>query len=210
VSNAFLKLAGPELWHITPAENLPSIRQLGLLRPVSMVALAEVDVREIRLRPEPVKLNLDGPRARLPGQQALLAGKGLDFLDPGVTMEQWAAVLEQRIFLWPAGQAKTFKESLGVPAATIRLKSETLLRMYGPHMDLSPIVSGNARLNPARRGEWMYVPATEAERFARNRQGLGVVKGEDTVAEVCLRTDLAAASLSWALAAPLPTGPDPD
>ena len=210
MSTSFLKLAGSELWHITPAENLPSIRTLGLLRPISMAALAEVSPRELRLRADPMKLNLDGPRARLPSQQALLAGQGLEFLDPGVTLDQWAQVLEGRIFLWPAGQAKAFKESLGVPAATIRLKSETLLRMYGPSMDLSPIVSGNARLNPARRGEWMYVPAPDAEKFPKNRQKLGIVKGDDTVAEVCLRTDLTAASLSWALAAPLPTGPDPD
>ena len=210
MSASFLKLAGPELWHITPAENLPSIRTLGLLRPVKMAELAEVDPRELRLRQDAVKLNLDGPRARLPNQQALLAGKGLDFLDPGMTLEQWAVVLEKRIFLWPAGQGRTFKDSLGVPAATIRLKSETLLRMYGPNMDLSPIVSGMARLNPARRGEWMYVPASDAEKFPKNRQRLGIVKGEDTVAEVSLRTDLTAASLSWALAAPLPTGPDPD
>jgi hypothetical protein len=210
VSTSFLKLAGPELWHITPVDNLPSIQKLGLLRPIKMAELAEVDPKELRLRADPVKLNLDGPRARLPAQTALLAGQGLDFLDPGVTMDQWARVLEQRVFLWPAGQGKTFKESLGVPAATIRLKSETLLRMYGPNMDLSPIVSGNARLNPARRGEWMYVPASDAEKFPKNRQRLGIVKGDDTVAEVCLRTDLTAASLSWALAAPLPTGPDPD
>lgn len=210
MSADFLKLAGSELWHITPVENLPSIRTLGLLRPVKMAELAEVPLSEIRLRVDPVKLNLDGPRARLPAQTSLLAGKGLDFLDEGVTLDQWAQVLEKRIFLWPAGQGKTFKESLGVPAATIRLKSETLLRMYGPNMDLSPIVSGMARLNPAKRGEWMYVPASEAHRFPKNRQKLGIVKGDDTVAEVSLRTDLTAASLSWALAAPLPTGPDPD
>ena len=210
MSTSFLKLAGAELWHITPAENLPSIRTLGLLRPISMAALAEVNPRELRLRADSVKLNLDGPRARLPNQQALLAGQGIDFLDPGMTLDQWAQVLEKRIFLWPAGQGKTFKESLGVPAATIRLKSETLLRMYGPNMDLSPIVSGMARLNPARRGEWMYVPASDAEKFPKNRQRLGIVKGDDTVAEVSLRTDLSSASLSWALAAPLPTGPDPD
>jgi hypothetical protein len=210
MSAGFLKLAGPELWHITPAENLASIRLLGLLRPVKMAELAEVNPRELRLRQDAVKLNLDGPRARLPNQAALLAGQGMDFLDPGVTMDQWAQVLEKRIFLWPAGQGKSFRESLGVPAATIRLKSETLLRMYGANMDLSPIVSGMARLNPARRGEWMYIPASDAEKFPKNRQRLGIVKGEDTVAEVSLRTDLSAASLSWALAAPLPTGPDPD
>ena len=205
----FLRLAGPELWHITPAENLPAIRTLGLLRPTSMAKLAEVDPKTLRLRAEPVRLNMDGPRARLHAQHMLLAVTEKDFLEKGVTLADWAMVLEQRIFLWPAGQGQAFRESLGMPAATIRLKTETLFRLYGPFIDLAPISSGNVPASGDKRGDWMFVPAAQAHKFPTNRKDLGKSKKEDVVAEVSLRTDLSPASLSWALAAPLPNGPDP-
>jgi hypothetical protein len=211
---AFLRLVGPELRHVTRLDNMPAIRAMGLLRPVTMADVAEVPPESLRLRPSMQEVRLDSSlKARLTTQAPLLAGQGQDFLDGGLKLSDWAARLDSRVFLWPEGRGEAFRASLGVPTVTIRISAEKLYGLHGPRIDLSPINTGNATRKPAKRGDWIFVPATEADRFPGARQSRGLVQGPDRVVEVSLRADLSAASLSFVLAAPLPTqadtAPDP-
>lgn len=207
---AFLRLVGPELRHVTRVDNLPAIRAMGLLRPVTMADVAEVPPESLRMRPASREVRLDSSlKARLTTQAPLLAGQGQDFLDDGLKLSDWAARLDSRVFLWPEGRGEAFRASLGVPTATIRISAEKLYGLHGPRIDLSPINTGNATRKPARRGDWIFVPATEAESFPGLRKARGLVQGADKVVEVSLRADLSAASLSFVLAAPLPTQADP-
>ncbi|MFN3971009.1 MAG: DUF7002 family protein [Gemmobacter sp.] len=207
---AFLQLVGPELRHITRADNLPGIRALGILRPAKLGEIAEVSPAVFRLRPASHEVRLDGMlRARLTSQAQLLAGQGQDFLDDGLTLADWSDRLDARVFFWPEGRGEGFRASLGVPTATIRISSEKLYGLHGPRIDLSPLHTGKATGQPARRGDWAFVPAADSEIFPGIRKARGLVQGADRVVEVSLRADLTAASLSFVLAAPLPTGPDP-
>jgi hypothetical protein len=200
-----LALIGPEITHVTPAANLPTIRLHGLLRAQTLAALAEEEPSAIRLRPAPRDLRLGpGLRARLTTQAPLLAGAGAAFLDAGLTLDAWAARLDGRVFFWPAGRGESFAESHGAPVATIRVRTEALWRLHGPRLWLSPINTGNAARRPAPRGDWIWVPAAEAARFPEMRRARGLVRGADRVAEVSLTADLSPAALAMVLAAPLP------
>jgi len=86
----------------------------------------------------------------------------------------------------------------------IAIDAARLYRAFSAEIDLAPINTGSALIRPAPRGDWIYVPATEAARFATARIERGLVKAPDRVVEVSLRGDLTLPRLSLVLAAPLP------
>jgi hypothetical protein len=202
---AFLALTGPVLRHFTPRFNLPGIRRHGILRPVKLCELAEEEPSVLRLRADPVTLRIDRERARISDQRALLAAEGRDFLD-GHTLASWGAQLDRRVFLWPGnepdGEAAGGSPPEGMVA--IAVDAARLYRAFAAEIDLAPINTASALIRPALRGDWIYVPATEAERFPTARMARGLVKAPDRVVEVSLRGDLTLPRLSLVLAAPMP------
>ncbi len=200
---AFLALTGPVLWHLTPRFNLPGIAKHGILRAATLCALAEEEPEVLRLRADPVTLRIERERARVSHQRALLAGEGRDFLD-GHTLASWGAQLDRRVFLWPGSELEGASGAEPGMVA-IALDAARLYRAFAAEIDLAPINTASALIKPAMRGNWIYVPATEAARFPTARMARGAVKAPDRLVEVSLRGDLTLPRLSLVLAGPLPT-----
>lgn len=198
---AFLALTGPVLWHLTPRFNLPGILRHGILRAAKLCEMAEEDPAVLRLREAPVTLRLERERARISDQRALLAAEGRDFLD-GHTLASWGAQLDRRVFLWPGAEVEGAVPEGDV--VRIAVDAARLYRAFAAEIDLAPINTASALIRPSARGDWVYVPATAAERFPTARMERGLVKTQDRVVEVSLRGDLTLPRLSLVLAAPLP------
>lgn len=189
VEDGFVRLVGDRLVHATPVENRPGIEAHGLLRPETLARRAATDPEALALRTDPVILTVDGQTARLNHQRPLHAGRHARFLD-GHDIASWARQLDRRLFFWPGQARAAFEGSLGGRTALVVLDARAMLRAFGPFLDLAPINTGSATRRPAPRGDWIYVPATEAARFADNRRTRGLATGRDRVAEVSLRADI--------------------
>jgi hypothetical protein len=202
---AFLALTGPVLWHLTPRFNLAGITRYGILRPFKLCELADEEPSVLRLRADPVTLRIERERARVSDQRALIAGEGRAFLD-GHTLASWGAQLDRRLFLWPEAElAGEAGQQAAAGTVAIAVDAARLYRTFASEIDLAPINTASALIRPAPRGDWIYVSATEADRFASARIVRGLVKAPDRVVEVSLRGDLTLPRLSLVLAAPLPT-----
>jgi len=189
---AFVKLVGPQLLHVTPHANAASIAARGLLSAADLARDAGVNPDDLVLRKERRVLANDAGTVQLNHQLPLLSGQNsaVDFLD-GHTLESWAAQLDGRIFFWPTRKGNAFAGSIKEETARYTLDSAAFFEAFAPRISLSPINSGNATRRPAKRGNWLYVPATAPVRtFRENRSRRGLIKGRDTVAEVSLSCPL--------------------
>lgn len=197
----FVRLVGARLVHLTLAGNLPSIRRQGLLPPARLAALAGVDPAAILLRAAPVTLATPGGEVTLNHQRPLRAGRRGGWLD-GMSVEDWARQLDERVFLWPVRRGARFAGSLGDRggALALQIDAAALFDAAADRIDLSPINSGSALRRPAWRGPWLYVPATApVEALRENRRQRGLVAGPDGVAEVSVRGGIGVEVLRAAL-----------
>lgn len=202
---AFLALTGPVLWHHTPRANLAGILRYGILRPVKLCEVADEEPALLRRRTDALVLRMEGARARLSDRKALMGADPKTFLD-GHTLESWGAQMDRRLFLWPSiDQNDEDIPPPGSDTVAIAVDAAKLYRSFGHEIDLAPINTGSALIKPALRGDWIYVPAAEAEIFPQMRVKRGLVKRPDRVVEVSLRGDLTLPRLSLVLAQPLPT-----
>jgi hypothetical protein len=180
-AGAFARAVGGRLIHVTAAANLPRIRAEGLRPAAALAAAAGLDPAAIALRAAPHAL----PGALLNHQRPLLMGRGKPFLDPPLTLADWAVLLDGRVFLWPARGGAAFAASLADrDAAILTLDPARLFAAIGGRLWLSPINSGDASRRPARRGPWLWVPAGDLAGFAANRMRRGLAARPDRVAEV--------------------------
>ena len=190
----FISLAGESLFHVTLQSNLAGIDARGLLRPAEAARQAGFSPEDVALRSDPETIVArEGPMT-LNHQRPLLAGRdqARDFLSSG-SLKDWAMQLDERVFFWPRQMRKAYMDSLGdrVPLAVLEIDAGGLFDIYADHLDLAPINSGAALRRPARRGPWIYVPATATvAAFRTNRMKRELVKTRDTVAEVSLRCDI--------------------
>ena len=196
----FLELVGPSLFHVTVESNLAGIDARGLLRPAEGARQAGFAPGDVALRQEPETIVAHEGPMTLNHQRPLLAGRGKekDFLSSG-SLKDWAMQLDERVFFWPRAMRKSYIESLGdrVPLAVLEIDAGGLFDIYADHIDLSPINSGAALRRPARRGPWIYVPATATvAAFRTNRMKRDLVKSRDTVMEVSLRCDISGPQLA--------------
>jgi hypothetical protein len=195
----FVGLVGERLLHVTLSENLSSISAHGLLRPTSLARMAGLDASALVLREDRMRLDIGKNVARLNNQMALRVGvkSAAAFLD-GHSMESWSEQLDGRIFFWTERGGAAFAASHGEYAtAHLQIDARLMFRKFAAHIDLAPINTGAARRKPARRGDWIYAPATgSAEDFRMNRLRRGLKTTPDTASEVLLRADIPAKTLA--------------
>lgn len=194
----FAKLVGPHLLHVTPKSNVAGITAAGLLPAAELARLAGIEPKTIVLRENHRVLASPHGAAQLSDQRAFLAGKAheADFLD-GYTMESWAAQMDSRIFFWPTRKDEGIADNLAADEALYTIDSEGFFDAFRPHISLAPIVSGNAERRPARRGPWLYVPASAPIKTLRqNRHKRGLIVGRDNVIEVSVTCPIPADALA--------------
>lgn len=183
----FVRLAGGHLLHITPARNAAGITSRGL---ICAADLAGANPERILLRTSALEVVSPQGRATLTHQRPLRMGRGKPFLD-GHTLRSWAAQLDRRIFFWPHRKGEAFARSLSQRISVLRFDAYRLFETCAAHLFLSPINSGNAARRPARRGDWIYTPATASvEAFRENRRKRGLTRSRDSLTEVSLTCPL--------------------
>lgn len=193
----FVRLCGSTLYHITPAVNVDSIRAQGLHSAAARATQSGVDPANIALRKE--RLNLPCGTV-LNHQKPLRLGRRADFLD-GHTLQSWAEQLDRRLYLAPAMKSAPLANSFELDTHSFAIDSAALFDALAPHIHLSPINSGNAARRPARRGNWLYVPASASvDTFRNNRKRRDLVKGRDSVREVSLSCAISPDTLEKVLA----------
>ena len=196
----FIRLVGPSLFHVTLESNLAGITARGLLRPAEGARQAGFAPEDVALRQETETIVAHAGPMTLNHQRPLLAGEAQakDFLSSG-SLKDWAMQLDERVFFWPRAMRKAYMDSLGdrMPLVVLEIDAGGLFDIYADDLDLSPINSGAALRKPAKRGPWIYVPATATvDKFRTNRIKRDLVKSRDTVAEVSLRCDISGPQLS--------------
>ncbi|MEO0390756.1 MAG: hypothetical protein AAF218_07415 [Pseudomonadota bacterium] len=192
---------GPRLLHVTAAQNAGAIAAQGLWPAADLARRAGVDPASILLRSERLQIGAALLNHQRPLQRYLrAAGTWLD-----MPPEDWAAQLDERIFLWPERESAAFLSSVArtVPVHLLWLDTAALLDVAAHRMDLSALNSGSFRQIPAERrgtydrGLWIYRPVTEGlDAFRRDRRARGLAKSLDRVREVSLRGGLDAATLA--------------
>ncbi|EBA11728.1 DUF7002 family protein [Roseobacter sp. CCS2] len=193
---------GPTLVHVTPASNLPLIRQYGLMPAAQLAARADQDASDIMLRKDRRVVQTDFGRCTLNHQKPIVHGtvKQGQSLD-GISREDWARQLDERVFFWPGNKGHDFAKSIAsdTATATINISTARFLERFAGQIDLAPINTGNFRQGGANtlRGDWIYVPATDGyQSFRKNRQARGLVKTPDVVKEISLRGAISADDLA--------------
>lgn len=187
-ADEFVSLVGPELTHVTAAANVAVIRALGLLRPVELAVRARVAVEHLILREAPLQLTMPEGVALLNHQRPLRAGHRADFLE-GMTLADWGAQLDGRVFFWPGRVRQAFRASVAArgDVAVLRVNARQLWAHCAPMIDLAPINTGAATRRPVRRGLGIYVPVTASVAAFRQARGR-----RDRVVEVSVRCDVPA------------------
>ena len=194
---AFVRLCGPRLYHVTAAVNVDSIRAQGLHSAAARARQSGIDPATITLRRERLALPCG---TVLNHQKPLRLGRNADFLE-GHTLQSWAEQLAQRESLAPAPASGPLANSFEVDTHSFAIDSAALFDALAAHIHLSPINCGNAARSPARRGDWLYVPAhAPAEAFRDNRRRRGLVKTRDSVREVSLTCAIGPETLTKVLA----------
>jgi len=193
VIDTFVAAVGDRVAHVTATSNLPSIAQHGLLPAKAWARLAGRRPRDIVLRDHRMQIGAATLNHQKPILQGLAAAHRV--LDDH-TPDTWAAQLDRRVVLWPAGQGRRFVNSIkrDLDTTVLWLDARALALALGDHIDLSPINSGNFGQGGARalRGDWLYVPLTAgSDAFRQNRTHRGLKPTPDTVREISLRCPIA-------------------
>ncbi|MFW5654585.1 MAG: DUF7002 family protein [Roseicyclus sp.] len=154
-----LRRLGPRLWHVTAEVNGASIARHGLMTPHALARMAGVAPEALVLRADRRELTFRDGRAILNHQLPLRAGRGsaAAWLD-GITIEEWSARLDRRVFFWvgkPDGAFRASVEADGHRIAVYSLCTRRLIDARVRDIWLSPINSGNARRRPSPRGSWL-------------------------------------------------------
>lgn len=189
----FVRAVGPRVLHCTARSNLAGLYLNGLMPPYMLAHRAGRDPATLALRRNRVMLNLpDSTTARLNHQLPIVHGlAAANRIIDDHDAASWARKLDERVFFWPEHRGRRFVQSIKRDADTalVWFDSGGLFDVFGPHVWLSPINSGNFRQGGARarRGDWLYCRATDGiAKFRQNRRNRGLIVGTDKVAEVSI------------------------
>ncbi|MBA2678485.1 MAG: DUF4433 domain-containing protein [Ktedonobacteraceae bacterium] len=151
------------IYHLTHADNLPSIQRHGLLSAQALLDLAGADKEEqqrINQHQRPTSLAL--PNGTLLNDQKPMPSSALERCLHGMTPAQWYTLLNSKVFFWFDIERlnRLRKVLLTTPQIVLIVDTQRLLARYSDSVSLSPINTGNARRQPALRGLSTFVPYT--------------------------------------------------
>jgi hypothetical protein len=191
----FLRLY-PCAYHVTDAGNADSIMRRGLLstdRLLDLYQATEDQRRAAKARPRQSSVVLRHAefgcatiRDQLPLNIAMLK----KVLIPGTSVQEWLALLDSLVFLWPT--VKRVHTLLVKPCYAQRdhdvlvVDTARLVERHGRRLLLSPLNSGTTRSIDHKRGPGTFKHLGDAEIGARLRGG----RVDRAVAEVVARDGL--------------------
>lgn len=149
------------IYHLAEAANWSSIQRHGLLSVSALLKLAGLPKDERDLREEQHRRR----HTELPGgvqirDQKPMPAQALERCLLDLTPAQWYRLINSKVFFWlDPDRLSRQREACGPrPQIVLVVCTEQLLRGHADRVALSPINSGNARRNPARRGRSTFVP----------------------------------------------------
>lgn len=152
------------VYHLAEASNWPSIQRDGLLCASRLLAAVGLAVGD-RERLERAQR---GAHTELPNQvqirdQLPMPAAALEKCLHGMRPTDWYAMINARVFFWldPDRLNRQRAACEPRPQVVIAVDATALVEAYAPHAAVTPINTGNARRNPARRGAATFVPWAE-------------------------------------------------
>ena len=147
------------IYHLTEVTNWPFIEQYGLLSTRSLLDLFDygqwVCIEQCH-RPERVVL----PNGVVIRDQKPMPPDALKRCLVGMTPAQWYTLLNSKIFFWldikRLNRIRRVYRQL--PQLVLVIEAKKLLKHHAERTTLTPINTGNARRQPARRGRQTFVP----------------------------------------------------
>ena len=150
------------VYHLTKAQNLPSILQHGLMSTERLLDLTDLEQEQKALfmrmhRPRGLSLpNGVSIRDQRPIPPSTLAGA----LEGGMTPGDWYALLNRFVFFWPSRERldRHLRTCAAQDQVVLTFSTTALLGHFGDRTFVTPINTGDARSKPARRGPDTLVP----------------------------------------------------
>ncbi len=171
------RVAIERIYHLAEADNWPSIKVHGLLSASALLGLAgngEADrLRLARHRATRTVLS-NGAVVR---DQSPMPAAALQRCLRGMTPDEWYALLNGKVFFW--ADVERLNRHLHAcrrhPQVIMVIDAARLLARYGKSAAVSAFNTGNARRQPATRGQTTFVPyATwQASGWQHEAAGLG-------------------------------------
>lgn len=143
------------LYHLADAANLDSILTHGLLSTRRLLERSVPPDEQLAIVRGHRRANLRLPTGVLIRDQRPMPPAALaTSLDDGLTPQDWYALLNSHVFLWPdRDRMDRQRKACGPrPQFVMTFDAGALLTRCAAHAFVTPINSGNARRKPARRG----------------------------------------------------------
>lgn len=154
-------MPGPVVYHLTEAENWPSIQQHGLLSTRTLldrIGMPGCSRAAIEREHRPHRTIL--PTGLVIRDQKPMPPAALERCLVRLTVSQWYELLNSKVFFWfdPERLNRQRRACSRFPQVVLSIDADRLLRRYAAQTALTPINTGNARRNPAPRGAATFVP----------------------------------------------------
>ncbi|GHO55686.1 DUF7002 family protein [Ktedonobacter robiniae] len=150
------------IYHIAEEGNWPFIQQYGLISAQALLEQAGLPVQKRSLLEQQRTESLTLPRGIRIRDQKPMPPTALERCLHEMTPAQWYSLLNARVFFWldPERLNRMRGAMKERPQVVLSIDTERLLARYAEHATLTPINTGNARRQPARRGAATFVPYT--------------------------------------------------
>ncbi|MBM2575327.1 hypothetical protein JQC91_03325 [Jannaschia sp. Os4] len=183
----------PTLWRLAMRGAHEGIRRHGLLTAAQIAERADIALPRT---PRPTALHAtlpDGTPVAITDNSPLSFAKLAPVLDDGLTPEDWLAMLNDRVFLWPErrlgeGNLRA-RRRLGYESEWQGYDTAALLTLVWDRAEIAPINTGATIRRPTRRGRATFAPLAglDWQAWRRARRDRGEVQGLDTPKEVTVR-----------------------
>ena len=188
----------PRLFHLTAPDAVDGIRERGLLSTRAICDRLCLDgalrERVLSRRPREIKLEgtVDGREERyfINDNAPLFASKLAPVLDDGLTVADWLAMLNGRVFFWSdrrhAESLRGARNNADRPRVLLVFDTLSLARAHASRIEICPLNSGATLHSPPRRGleTFAAIEGLDFPQWRARRRERGEKKGLDSIKEV--------------------------
>ncbi len=157
-----MKLPGI-VYHMADESNWSSIEQRGLLSASELIRASGIDESAGLLLERTQRMtHVDLPSGARLRDQRPMAPSALEVCLIDLEPADWYALINGRVFFWldPARLNRQRAACKSRAQIVLSISTARLIEAYCDRIAVTPINTGNARRNPARRGAATFVPYT--------------------------------------------------